>query len=78
MSVATAAIFLAIIFAFLKNWNLVAVVLTLGFLILLVQWLTIDPPDVTDEDVHGAAPRRNDGKGTSRERDDRHHPGEST
>jgi hypothetical protein len=57
MSVAAGTVFIAMIVAFLQNWLLLAVVLALGFLILAVQWLTIDPPDVTDEDVHGAAPK---------------------
>jgi hypothetical protein len=56
MSVAAVAMFLMIIVAFVKGWFLLAVVLGLGFGILVVQWLTIDPPDVTDEDVCGARP----------------------
>jgi hypothetical protein len=32
---------------------LVAAVLAVFFLMLLIQWITIDPPDVTEQDVHG-------------------------
>lgn len=53
MTFGTAALLLAVVFALIKSWFLVAVVLGVFFLMLLVQWLTIDPPDVTDEDVHG-------------------------
>lgn len=63
MSVAAGATFIAMIVAFLQDWLFVAVALALGFLMLAVQWLTIDPPDVTEEDVHGAVPKPPDAPG---------------
>jgi hypothetical protein len=58
MSIVTGAVFIGMIVALFQGWLLAAVVLALSFLILAVQWLTIDPPDVTDDDVHGASPKR--------------------
>jgi hypothetical protein len=53
MTLTAAAVFLGLIFAFMKSWFLVAAVLAVFFLMLLIQWITIDPPDVTEQDVHG-------------------------
>jgi hypothetical protein len=53
MSVVAVAAFVALIVAMIKSWFLLALVLGLGFAILVVQWITIDPPAVTDDDVHG-------------------------
>jgi len=58
MTAFTAVIFLGIIVAFLSGSILWAVVLSLGFAIFTVQWLTIDPPDITDEDVDGPTAKR--------------------
>ena len=57
MTLLTGAVFAALIVAFTQGWILFAVALALGFGILLLQWLTIDPPNVTDEDVFGASGR---------------------
>ena len=53
MAVLSGLVFVAIITMFTQGWVLPAVALGLGFGILALLWLTIDPPNVTDEDVDG-------------------------
>jgi len=61
MTLAAAATFVGLIVALMKSWFIAAAVLSVFFLMLLVQWLTIDPPGVTEEDVHGS-PGKHPGK----------------
>jgi hypothetical protein len=53
MTLVSVLVFIGMVLAFMKGWYLLAVGLSLWFLMVLVQWITIDPPDVTDKDVHG-------------------------
>ena len=58
MTALSGLVFVAIIVLFTQGWVLAAVALGIGFGILALQWLTIDPPNVTDEDVDGTPKRR--------------------
>jgi hypothetical protein len=58
MTIIAAIMFVGIPLAFLEHQHFLAVVLIVDFFVVLVQWLTIDPPDVTDEDVYGAPSKR--------------------
>ncbi len=53
MALVAAALLVAMVLAFAEGWFLVAVVIAIFLATIVVQWITIDPPDVTDEDVHG-------------------------
>jgi hypothetical protein len=46
-----------LIISLMRGWYLVTVASSLWFLMPLVQWIAIDPPDITDEDVHGPGRR---------------------
>jgi len=63
MTLVSVVVFGLMVASLMERWYLAAVVLSLWFLMLLVQWITIDPPDITDEDVHGPGTRSDRGGG---------------
>ena len=69
MSLFSAIIFFGWMAALMEGWYFAAAALGLLFLMVLVQWITIDPPNITDEDVHG--PGAKDAAGSEDSRPDR-------